>query len=467
MVSGHTQMALHLNGQCTHLHNIHYMASFYSKVKEDILHASKHSELLVEGSVDRPLIGFGHQWQPPNNNSECWKVAFAPDESRFAWIHDRRKVTIVPWNRNKHCPLYQNNQDSEGKFLKDSSDTVTIESVSPVISVAFGCGKDYKGPLSSEVSGCGLGNVSGSKTENVIVGCWRRFNFAQGLILATGHQNGRILIWDAHTGQLCVKLLDHKYAVKDLAFAPDGSLRLASASMDKTLKLWDLEDDGNMFKTLAGKHQGVVVGCCWSPDSTMLASVSQPKEAIIWNAKEDYKIQCRLEGHQNTVVAAQFTSDSALLATASFDSRVILWDTHSGKVVRILYHLFPPPRPIFASGANGAWVHGVSFSRDGNYIATVADDGFVRFWNLLGDIDPEAIAVQDDEMLSCRFSPSGTSLAVSSAKGNVMFYGLSQEVPSLLHLSRVAVRQKFNPNEVDSCEIPTRLKAYLKYERWV
>ncbi|XP_046390734.1 WD repeat and SOCS box-containing protein 1-like isoform X2 [Ischnura elegans] len=444
------------------------MASFYSKAKEDILHASKHSELLVQGSVDRPLIGLGHQWQP-SYNSECWKVAFAPDESSFAWIHDRRKVSIIPWNRSQHCPVYQNTQDSKGDILNDNSDTVTIEALSPVVSVAFGCGKDYKGSASqtSETEGCGQGNISGLKTENVTQGYWRRFNFRQGLILATGHQNGRILIWDAHTGQLCVKLLDHKYSVTDLAFAPDGSLRLASASMDKTLKLWDLEDDGNMFKTLTGKHQGVVLGCCWSPDASMLASVCQPKEAIIWNANDNYKVQCRLEGHQNTVVAAQFTPDSALLATASFDSRVILWDTHTGKVVRILFHLHPPPRPIFASGANGAWVHGVSFSRDGNYLATVADDGFVRFWNLLGGIDPEAIAVQEDEMLSCQFSPSGTSLAVSSAKGNVVFYGISQEVPSLLHLSRVATRQKFSADEVDLCEIPIRLKAYLKYECWV
>ncbi|KAG8224056.1 hypothetical protein J437_LFUL001133 [Ladona fulva] len=363
-------------GQCTLKQNNRYMASFCYKTKEEILHASKHTQLLVEGSGARPAPGAGHRWQPPSNFSECWKVVFSPDESRVAWIHDRRKVSIVPWNKYKCCPLWQNNQDCQGNILQDSPTVITVEAGSPVISIVFGCGQRYKGPKSSEENKkCGLVNHSQFATENNYKGPWKRFNFGQGLILATGHQDGNILIWDASTGQLRVKLLDHKYAVKDLSFAPDGSLRLVSASMDKTLKLWDLEDDGNMFKTLHGSHQMAVVGCCWSPDSTMIASVGQPKDAIIWNASQEYKIKWRLEGHQHSVVAAQFTPDSALLATAAFDSRVIIWDTHTGMAVRMLYHLFPPPRPIFASGANGAWVRGISISRDGNYLSTIADDG--------------------------------------------------------------------------------------------
>ena len=38
-------------------------------------------------------------------------------------------------------------------------------------------------------------------------------------------------------------------------------------------------------------------------------------------------------------------------------------------------HLYPPPRPIFAGGANEHYVRGVSFSRDGLHLCSVADDG--------------------------------------------------------------------------------------------
>lgn len=41
--------------------------------------------------------------------------------------------------------------------------------------------------------------------------------------------------------------MDHTEVVRDLTFAPDGSLILVSASRDKTLRVWDLKDDGMHF----------------------------------------------------------------------------------------------------------------------------------------------------------------------------------------------------------------------------
>lgn len=48
----------------------------------------------------------------------------------------------------------------------------------------------------------------------------------------------------SYTGKLLLNLMDHTDIVRDLTFAPDGSLVLVSASRDKTLRVWDLKDDG-------------------------------------------------------------------------------------------------------------------------------------------------------------------------------------------------------------------------------
>lgn len=50
-----------------------------------------------------------------------------------------------------------------------------------------------------------------------------------------------------HLGKLLLNLVDHTEVVRDLTFAPDGSLILVSASRDKTLRVWDLKDDGMSF----------------------------------------------------------------------------------------------------------------------------------------------------------------------------------------------------------------------------
>ena len=64
--------------------------------------------------------------------------------------------------------------------------------------------------------------------------------------------------------------------IKDLKFAPDGSLRLASCCQDGSIKLWDLKDDGNMYKTLRVQgNKGCVYCCAWAPDASALVTVGQ------------------------------------------------------------------------------------------------------------------------------------------------------------------------------------------------
>ncbi len=81
-------------------------------------------------------------------------------------------------------------------------------------------------------------------------------------------------------GQLLHELLSHREVIRDLKFAPDGSMRLASASRDGTIKMWDLADDGNMYKTLKGDSKWLYA-CAWSPDAKLLASVGDSRSVSV------------------------------------------------------------------------------------------------------------------------------------------------------------------------------------------
>ena len=88
------------------------------------------------------------------------------------------------------------------------------------------------------------------------------------------------------------ELLDHVKLVRDLKFAPDGSMRLVSAARDGTLKLWDLLDDGNMFKTLTTNSKWMY-SCAWSPDAKMLASAGDLKSVIIFYLSSVLESYCQ------------------------------------------------------------------------------------------------------------------------------------------------------------------------------
>jgi WD40 repeat protein len=111
--------------------------------------------------------------------------------------------------------------------------------------------------------------------------------------------------------------------VDAVAFSPDGKL-LASASGDRTVRVWPV-DDGTFIRELRLLvARGALSNIVLSPNGELLASGDEDRTVRLWRV-EDGTHLCVLEGHKKQVNAVAFSPDGKLIASGSDDRTVGVW----------------------------------------------------------------------------------------------------------------------------------------------
>ena len=219
-------------------------------------------------------------------------------------------------------------------------------------------------------------------------------------ILATGHVDGIVRLWDTTSSGEIRRLTGHQGRVRSVCFSPDGA-RLASGADDKTVRLWD-PGTGRETARLQG-HQGWVRSVCFSPDHARLASGADDKTVRLWDPGTGRETAC-LQGHQGPVRSVCFSPDSARLASGASDHTVRLWDPGAGQETA---------RLLGRQGAQGA-VRSVCFSPDGARLAIGVSDHTVRLWDPGAGRETARLQGHQGGVNSVCFSPDGARLASGS-----------------------------------------------------
>lgn len=205
--------------------------------------------------------------------------------------------------------------------------------------------------------------------------------------IATAAANGTIKVWSRTDGFRTpqLELIHSKNPLFSISFSPDltpGQGVFASASQDGSIKIWDLQ--GREVLSLPTAHDEAINQITFSPTGQLLASASADKTAKLWpstlwrnptqgtGSVPDGKPFIALRGHQDSVHRIRFSPDGLTIATASLDRTIKLWDGQ-GNIV-----------DTFTAHKGG--VFSIAFTPDGQRLASASTDNSVRIWRVKNPI---------------------------------------------------------------------------------
>jgi len=246
----------------------------------------------------------------------------------------------------------------------------------------------------------------------------------------------------------------HTDAVIGLAVSRDGKW-LASASADKTVKLWNLTT-GKAVRTFNG-HTDKVWVVSFAPDGKAIASGSEDKSARIWQTATGRSLHV-LSG-KTEFRAVEFSPDGRWLATMS-GWNWTKWDTSTGEKMKessapmtetiavspdgkwvgvagaalnpVLWHAetWGMERMVGRSRASGYSTVSVAFSPDARFIAAGRGGGEVGLWKIGPDEMVELFQGPTDQgAVRLAFSPGGIHIAAGFSDQTVQVWKLTSDKP--------------------------------------
>jgi WD40 repeat protein len=193
-----------------------------------------------------------------------------------------------------------------------------------------------------------------------------------GSTLALGCNDGSVRLVDGETAEEWAVLRGHNDVVRSLAFSPDGS-RLVSSGQDRQIMLWDAIE-GTSIRSLGTSGPNPVQVVAFSPrgDRVAVGELSGFAQDVTLIDPATGEIRTRLVGHDAGVNALTFSPDGQMLATAGGDSTIKLWNLKDGK-----------ERVSLTDGVG--ILRSISFSPSGEWLAYAGSDFTVKLWNLSHD----------------------------------------------------------------------------------
>ena len=239
--------------------------------------------------------------------------------------------------------------------------------------------------------------------------------------IASASDDGTVQVWDAQSGGDVLVYRGHtKTAIKGkpaalaVAWSPDGT-KLASGGADGTAQVWDA-GSGTLLSTYSG-HFAAVRALAWSPDGKQIASGGDDGGLHVWAALTRSTSPI-YSGQVGGVTALAWSPDGKQIAWSGLDDG----QNGSVQILAVTTAQEVLPAPFFAIHSYHA-VNSIAWSPDAQRVVTAGNDGTAIVWNPLPGEHIYITYVQGVPfVLAVGWSPDGRQIASAGSDGVVQVW---------------------------------------------
>ncbi|CDP03866.1 unnamed protein product [Coffea canephora] len=236
-----------------------------------------------------------------------------------------------------------------------------------------------------------FGEVGCIRTRNKVLCC--HFS-SDGKLLASAGHDKKAVLWNMHTLQTESTKEEHQYLITDVRFRPN-STQLATASFDKSVRLWDAANPSYCLQAYTG-HASHILSLDFHPKKNDLFCFCDSNNEIrFWNTSP---FSCAQISKQGGSAQVRFQPITGHLLAAASDKVVTIYDVENDRQT----HSF--------QGHSGV-VNYLCWDLNGDYLASVSEDS-VKVWSLASGECIHELSSNGNQFHSCVFHPNYSALLV-------------------------------------------------------
>ena len=206
-------------------------------------------------------------------------------------------------------------------------------------------------------------------------------------------------------------LNEHTNRCTRLKFYPNGEY-LATASFDKTWKLWDLQSEKAIL-TQDG-HAYEVYGVTFNNDGSIFSTGDLAGVNILWDIRSGQSIM-NFTSHAGKILALDFAPNGYHLASASSDGMIHIHDIRAQKI-------------IYKIAAHTHLVSDVKFEPIiGKSILSCGYDGYCKIWSGYDFSLIKGIKAHDEKVMRCDFENNGERFISASSDRTIKLWSFNKD----------------------------------------